>query len=175
LGGFTLELSGSGFAPGAQIIFGGTALVTTYLGPSALSATAPAHAEGTVLIEVRNPDGNLSVANGSVVIAGPAPTATPLPEDGLPIVAVQPFPNPNPIELRVQLGMKADSVEVKVYTRAMVLVGTAQTQGPLAVGWNRVVLPDLATNGAYFFTVSASRNQSVYPWPGGGKFVIIAK
>jgi hypothetical protein len=175
LGGFTLELSGSGFAPGAEILFGGTALATTYLGPNALSATAPAHAEGTVIVEVRNPDGNLSVANGSVVITGPAPTATPLPEDGLPIVSVQPFPNPNPVELRVQLGMRADSVEVKVYTRAMTLVGSAQTQGPLVVGWNRVVLPPLSSNGAYFFTVSASRNRATYTWPGGGKFVIIQK
>jgi len=52
---FTLTLNGTGFVPGAQAIFAGTELATTYVSPTKLTATGIAPANGTVLVQVTNP------------------------------------------------------------------------------------------------------------------------
>jgi uncharacterized protein (DUF1800 family) len=52
---FTLTLSGTGFVPGAQAVFAGTELATTYVSSIKLTATGVAPASGTVLVQVTNP------------------------------------------------------------------------------------------------------------------------
>lgn len=169
----TLAVSGSGFAPGAVVVFGAADLSTAWAGGSNLQATVPAGtAPGSYTVTVRNPDGTLSTSSGSVVISGLGPTATPAPTSGLPIIAAQPFPNPNPQELRVLLGVPADQIEVRVYSRAMVLLGTAFTAGPLGAGWHRVTLP--STNwvqGQSFYTVISHHGSGTYVYAKPGSFV----
>ncbi len=58
-GPFTLTLNGSGFLPGAQVLWGGTPLPTTYLSATRLTASGNATQAQTgqqVLITVTNPD-----------------------------------------------------------------------------------------------------------------------
>jgi uncharacterized protein (DUF1800 family) len=58
VGSFSIRVGGSNFVSGSKVLFGGTALTTTYVGPSQLTATGTAAAAqvGTVKITVENPD-----------------------------------------------------------------------------------------------------------------------
>jgi endo-1,4-beta-D-glucanase Y len=172
-GASTLTVSGSGFEPGAVVVVNGTSLSTSWAGGTSLQALLPAGtAPGTYAVFVLNPDGTLSAAGPtSVVISGFGPTATPAPVSGLPVIQAKPFPNPDPIELRVLLGMPADQVEVRVYSRAMVFMGSAVTEGPFNAGWQRVSLPAISDPGHFYFTVTSRRDGSHYTLPKAGSFV----
>lgn len=58
LGAFAIAVSGNGFVPGSQVMFGGTPLATTFVSPTELNATGAASAAqiGNVTVRVRNPD-----------------------------------------------------------------------------------------------------------------------
>jgi len=58
VGNFMLNVGGANFVSGSKVLFGGTALSTTYVGPTQLTATGTATAAqvGTVKITVENPD-----------------------------------------------------------------------------------------------------------------------
>ncbi len=58
VGNFTLTVSGGNFVKGSKVMFGGTALATTYVSVSQLTATGTATAaqKGTVKVTVENPD-----------------------------------------------------------------------------------------------------------------------
>ena len=55
-GAFTLTIYGSKFVQGAQVVFGGTSLTTTYVSATQLTATGTASQTGPVAISVVNPD-----------------------------------------------------------------------------------------------------------------------
>ncbi|MCY1078835.1 IPT/TIG domain-containing protein [Archangium lansingense] len=85
-GGTVVTLSGSGFAPGASVTFGGVAApVVEVASPSSLTATTPAHAAGRVDITVTNPDGQEATLPGAFtyeaaplpVLSSVSPTAGP--------------------------------------------------------------------------------------------------
>ena len=58
IGSFSLTVGGANFAPGATVMFGGTALATTVVSPTQLTATGTSTQaqKGTVPITVQNPD-----------------------------------------------------------------------------------------------------------------------
>jgi uncharacterized protein (DUF1800 family) len=58
VGSFSIRVGGSNFVSGSKVLFGGTALTTTYVGPTQLTATGTAATAqvGTVKITVENPD-----------------------------------------------------------------------------------------------------------------------
>src|SRR5579862_1142001 len=58
VGSFSLQVGGANFVKGSQVIFGGTALATTYLSPTQLTATGTAASSqvGMVKVTVQNPD-----------------------------------------------------------------------------------------------------------------------
>jgi uncharacterized protein (DUF1800 family) len=58
VGNFTLTVGGSNFVNGAKVMFGGTALPTTYVSASQLTATGTSTAAqtGTIKVTVQNPD-----------------------------------------------------------------------------------------------------------------------
>jgi len=61
-GGTLVELHGSGFGKGAQVMFGGVISgKVTFSSESLLLAVSPAHAGGTVSVVVFNPDGQSSI------------------------------------------------------------------------------------------------------------------
>jgi hypothetical protein len=75
----TVTLNGSGFAPGARAIAGGTPLATTYVSPTKLTATIvtfSSQAGWTIPIVVENPDPG-SAKSEDVVSVVVAPTAGP--------------------------------------------------------------------------------------------------
>ena len=74
---FTLQVLGSNFVPGVQVLWNGTPLVTNYIDGNRLTATVPAplvHDPGDVGISVKNPG---AAASGSIkLIVGPDPFGT---------------------------------------------------------------------------------------------------
>ncbi len=84
-GGTELTLSGTGFAEGAIVRLDGVAATNVVVASSSsISATAPAHAVGSVDVEVENPDGQLATLAGAFTyMASPAPTlAVVMPDSG---------------------------------------------------------------------------------------------
>jgi len=81
---FTLTVGGANFLPGAQIFWGGSALSTTFLSPTQLTAPVPSSliaAPGAVNVTVQNPGGAASnpqpFSIGSApAVAGLAPAST---------------------------------------------------------------------------------------------------
>jgi len=58
LGAFAIAVSGSGFVAGAQVMFGGAPLATTFVSPTELNATGAASSTqiGSVRVAVQNPE-----------------------------------------------------------------------------------------------------------------------
>jgi acid phosphatase len=77
-GGTTVTISGTGFADGATVSFGGTAASNVnVLGSTTITAVAPAHTSGAVNVVVTNPGGqNATSVNGYTYSGTPAPTVT---------------------------------------------------------------------------------------------------
>jgi len=79
---FSLSITGSNFQPQAVVNWNSTALVTTYVSPTSLSAAVPANLAATGVIAnitVANPDGQASTATSTsqqVAVSNPAPTLT---------------------------------------------------------------------------------------------------
>lgn len=78
VGTFTLTVTGDKFVSGAQIVFNGATVTTTFVSPTQLSATVQATSAGTVAVRVSNPDPgaatsaasmNLQVVTGNQVSA----------------------------------------------------------------------------------------------------------
>ncbi|MGH7441477.1 MAG: hypothetical protein ACREKE_02260 [bacterium] len=68
-----------------------------------------------------------------------------------------PVPNPNPADLALGLAGSADSIRLRLHSKAQVLVADFSVGGPFGSGWDRVSLPEgwsrgLA-NGPHFAVV----------------------
>ena len=74
VGTFTIAVGGSNFLNGAQIIFGGTMLPTTFISSTSLSATGTASAAGSVGVQVINPGTGSPTSNTLQVQVGSANT-----------------------------------------------------------------------------------------------------
>ncbi len=74
VGNFTISVSGSNFLSGAQIIFGGAMLPTTFLSSTSLSATGTSSAAGTVAVQVINPGAGSPTSNTLQVQVGASAT-----------------------------------------------------------------------------------------------------
>lgn len=77
-GGTAVTLTGTNFAPGATVSFGGTtAMMATVVSPTQITTTTPAHAAGQVDVQVRNADNQTATRQmGFTYVAPPAPTLT---------------------------------------------------------------------------------------------------
>jgi len=75
VGGTAVTISGTGFANGATVSFGGTAASATVVGSTTINAVAPAHASGAVNVVVTNPDGQSStLTSGFAYASAPPPS-----------------------------------------------------------------------------------------------------
>lgn len=76
-GPFTLTVSGTRFVQGAQVMFGGQALPTTFVSASQLTATGSIAQPGTVNVVVVNPDpGTVNSANYAVSVISGVPAVS---------------------------------------------------------------------------------------------------
>jgi len=78
LGLFNVVVTGSKFVSGAKVMFGATALTTTFVSSSELVASGSANATGNVMVTVQNPDPGAIVSTTSkieAVVSGQAVTA----------------------------------------------------------------------------------------------------
>jgi uncharacterized protein (DUF1800 family) len=74
VGNFTVAVSGSNFLNGAQVIFGGTMLTTTFISSTSLSASGTSSAAGTVALQVINPGTGSPTSNTLQVQVGASTT-----------------------------------------------------------------------------------------------------
>ena len=78
-GGTAVTITGTGFLTGATVTFGGTAATgVTVVSGTSITATAPAHAAGTVTVAVTNTDNQTGGLNNgyNYTTVNPAPTVT---------------------------------------------------------------------------------------------------
>ena len=75
VGSFTISVSGSNFLSGAQVVFAGTMLPTTYISSTSLSASGTSSAAGTVAVQVINPGTGSPTSNTLQVQVGASNTA----------------------------------------------------------------------------------------------------
>ncbi len=83
-GGTNVTITGSGFAAGATVTFGGTAATNVVVvSATSITATTPAHAAGAVTVAVTNTNGQSGTLTNGFTYVAPAPTvATVLPASG---------------------------------------------------------------------------------------------
>jgi uncharacterized protein (DUF1800 family) len=74
VGNFTISVSGSNFLNGAQVVFGGTMLPTTFISSTSLSAPGTSSAAGTVALQVINPGAGSPTSNTLQVQVGASNT-----------------------------------------------------------------------------------------------------
>jgi len=95
----------------------------------------------------------------------PTPSFTALASRGsLEILAMQPWPNPNPTSLAVKLGAAADRVELSIYTSGLTQVSRA-VSGPYPAGWVQVPIPadwQGAPNGLYYARAMAYSHSTAF-------------
>jgi hypothetical protein len=101
-GAFTLTVNGSNFVSGAQVIFGGAALNTTFVSASKLTATGTQSTAGTVAVSVSNPNpGGSTSSSLNVQVTSNAPPPPPTacsvmsPGQGGSLNGFVPFPSDN--------------------------------------------------------------------------------
>ncbi|MGB0035031.1 MAG: IPT/TIG domain-containing protein [Candidatus Acidiferrales bacterium] len=99
-GPFTLTMNGSKFVSGAQVTFGGTALSTTFVSSSKLTATGTAQSAGTFGATVTNPNpGSSTSGSVSVQVTGGGGTPSACSEislgQGASLNGFLPFPADN--------------------------------------------------------------------------------
>jgi hypothetical protein len=103
-GSFTLSITGSGFVSGAQILFSGTPLATTFVSSTHLTAGGTASSAGTFGVAVSNPNPggstsgsiNVQVTNGSNPPPPPPPCSAMATGQGASLNGFLPFPADNP-------------------------------------------------------------------------------
>jgi hypothetical protein len=189
----SVTINGSNFAAGAVVILdpagSATQVTPSSLNSTSITFTLPASMlAGTYsgFILVRNPGGNAdSVAKDLVIVAGPVPTATFTAGTGdgeLVIDDHRCWPNPivggNLGLARVAFHLKghADNVSLKVYTRAWICVGSADS-GAVSAGWTHLPLPSAFTQdagaGTYYYVLSASRGGAKTEKHSVGKLTVL--
>jgi hypothetical protein len=76
-GGTVVTITGTSFASGATVSFSGTAATNVaVVNSTSITATAPAHAAGTVNVAVANPDGQSGMLANAFTYATPGPAPT---------------------------------------------------------------------------------------------------
>ena len=77
-GGTSVTISGSGFAAGATVRFGGVAATSVNVnGSTSITAITPAHAAGSVSVVVTNPDNQSGTLTGGYTYTAPGPAPAP--------------------------------------------------------------------------------------------------
>jgi hypothetical protein len=101
-GAFTLTINGSNFVNGAQVLFAGAALSTTFVSATKLTATGSAPTAGTFAVTVQNPNPGASQSNSVNVqvtsnVPPPPPSACSVmpPGQGGSLNGFVPFPADN--------------------------------------------------------------------------------
>ena len=84
-------------------------------------------------------------------------------DEAVPLQAPQHGPE---LALALKLRGPADQVTVRVYTKALVLVGQIQVSGAWSAGWARapMALPPRLPRGLYYLRVQVSQGASHSAW-----------
>jgi hypothetical protein len=72
----------------------------------------------------------------------------------------------------VLLAKDADGLDLKVYSEALVVVGSAHLDHP-SRGWRSLIVPEGLAAGIYYFKVTGSYHGTTVPAPKTGKLAIL--
>jgi hypothetical protein len=99
-GGTSVTLTGSGFAAGASVSFGGAAASNVVVASdTSVTATTPPHAAGGVDVSVTNPDGLSGRLSGGFTYTAPPPAPTPPPPAVVVVTITQTGVSPSDISI----------------------------------------------------------------------------
>ncbi|MGH7442437.1 MAG: glycosyl hydrolase 53 family protein [bacterium] len=156
-----LTLTGSGFIMGDWVVVNGVKLEPLSLTPEQIVVALPAQAMvGPLDVTVEGAAGS---SNAETLTVKASVTDTPVAEGPLVVTALDPVPNPNPIELAVDLAGPAESVVIRVYTKALTLAFGFSVPG-LATGWHSIDLPPTwgeLPDGMYYVQAQALHGGTV--------------
>jgi hypothetical protein len=167
-------VGGAGMS-GIIYVTGGTTPTSTSTPPPTATRTPTQVVVTPTFTNTTVPSGGPTATNTPVVAV-----ATPVPTDGNattgPIVHTYPAPNPNPGWVSVQLNNKVDKLTLKIYSTSMIVIDSVSS-GPSAAGWAAISLPPTfmatATNGTYYYVITAEKNGSPARTAGTGKLLIL--
>ncbi len=121
-----------------------------------------------------SPTSSLTPGGAGTETATPAPSSTR--EEGPNLIESHlPGPNPNPLLIAAKLKGRADEVVLKVYTKAMVCLGSSRL-GSQVPGWCQVPLPaemSTAPGGLYYYRLATLRGGVENLEPGIGSFMVL--
>lgn len=102
-----------------------------------------------------------------------SPSPTSPPGQGLRIIRSLPVPNPKPRQIAIELSGPADALQVKIWTVSLKLVGGMSAK-QLRAGWSSLAIPSglLSAKGAYFYTITATRNGASASLSKPGKLLV---
>lgn len=156
-----------------------TATFTPWWAPSDTLTATPSATPGLPATSSATPSETASAPPSSATYtmtptpgpAAAAPTSTPVASGPNGIAAHAALPNPDPAWIAVKLKGPADSVELKVYSKALVCVAVVRLPAQNA-GWCRLPLPALPASGFYSYRVKAYRGGAASLEPGIGSFLV---
>jgi acid phosphatase len=170
-GGTTVTISGTGFATGATVTFGGTAATNVnVVGSTTITAVTPAHASGQVNVVVTNPGGQSATkTNGYSYAAGGGGTAP-------TVTAVNPTSGPTTGGTSVTVSGTAFAAGATV-----TFGGTAATNVVVSNSTTITATTPAHVAGAVDVVVTNSNGQSggklsafTYNAPAGGETVLLS-
>lgn len=140
--------------------------------------SSPVSTAGVHVITVGGVSGTVNVT----VVTSPKATPTPTPSMGGGTLVVEGgnfYPNPwgagSAARFALKLSGPAERVRLKIYTEALVAVGSVDLGGAMR-GWNSFSLPVWVVglpNGTYYYVISAERGVVKAARPAVGKLVVI--
>jgi len=144
-------------------------------GPSATSSATATLSRTATATATPSPEPSASSTSSATVEPAGTPSFSPTsqPGQGLRIIRSLPLPNPNPRQLAVELSGPADALQVKFWTVSLKLVGGMSAR-QLKAGWNSIAIPSglLTAKGAYFYTITATRNGASASLSKPGKLMV---
>ena len=144
-------------------------------GPSATSSATATLSRTVTATATPSPEPSASSTSSATVEPAGTPSFSPTsqPGQGLRIIRSLPLPNPNPRQLAVELSGPADALQVKFWTVSLKLVGGMSAR-QLKAGWNSIAIPSglLTAKGAYFYTITATRNGASASLSKPGKLMV---
>jgi hypothetical protein len=183
-GGSLLTLTGLNLPASGTVLWDGAPLpagsVQVTVAGQAWQVSSPVSTAGTHVIAISGVTGSVSVTVVVSPKATPTPTLTPQADGGtLVIMKTDCVPNPLVAGLPAHLGVKlsgpAEDLHMKVYTEALVAVGSVDF-GAVPAGWNSVSLPSWVAGlpqGTYYYVVGAERGIVKAARPAIGRLVVI--
>lgn len=164
-GGTKIVVTGLNFSVSMTAKLGGLSVSVTYISPTSIEITSPAHGLGPADLVLTNQPSNLSATKAGAfnytteisTINGPIVIDNALPD-------LDPSPN-GPSSFKILFEGGVDTLTLRIYTEGMQCVGNFSAPGYLGSLWQSISIPAAAYNGfaggLYYYEVTGSRAEVI--------------